>query len=616
MTLTENFQTDSIKSQQKKTFLFLSIAITWLLFRFIELAFNKYDIQSFLIQRSFLGNGLLSKPLSSEILFPILIILLLYRNEKIRKPQIIDLRQGFYNSLWLLCFPVISAICLFYFKSEYFLKSQFNELVLFRWFYFNLSFIAVNLIINIGPFRRFLRVVLILLILLVSSFLQDFASNPYGFSVPIGTFAGVGLTQTFSIIAFRQTFKNSFWAGVFSSLITSVVVCFSIFGAVSNSLFTLFLPFTALLLAAITMRSKSLKPRIIALVSISLVCGFLSLVLPKLVSQQNAARLKENKSEAIKYHENVNGIQINYNDTSVHKSLAQLTKILKAANEVSQENFGISPNISWITVYGIELGGFNAEFPHGIKGNFISQKYLNDIHDSLFMNNPSLSCQFPDPVNSILHEYSHLFGIFPYQYWISTESEGWATYAATRLSKLIYQKYGPDIWQPAYNYARVADSINTSLLAGHPLVWSHSEEVGAFIMWNDYEQKNGLKDVFKNRWEYTLRDKNSLLINENNASVADDFIDTKIGKETFNKYSNLTPKKFDELYKPDDWRIFGQLINPNDVDIDKLIKQKKTREYNVLVPKPKDNMAGMEIVVIICLSGLFAFAKFKLKGNL
>jgi hypothetical protein len=615
MILTKNFQVDSLKSQQKKTFMFLSVTLVWLLFRIIELAFNKYDIQSFLIPRSFLGNGLLSKPLFSEILFPILIILLFFRNEKTWKPQIIDLKQGFFNSLWFLSFPVISALCLFFFKSEYYLKFQFNNLVLFRWFYFNLSFVAVNLILNINPYRRFLRVVLILLILLVSCFLQDFASNPYDFSVPIGTFAGVGLTQTLSIIAFRHTFKNSFWAGVFSSLITSVVVCFFIFGAVSSSLFTLFLPSTALLLAAITMRRKSLKPRIIALVSISLVCGFLSLLLPKLVSQQNVDRLKENRSEVIKYHENVNGIQINYNDTSVHKSLAQLTKILQAANEVSQENFGISPNISWITVYGIELGGFNAEFPHGIKGNFISQKYLNDIHDSLFMNNPSLSCQFPDPVNSILHEYSHLFGIFPYQNWIYTESEGWATYAATRLSKLIYQKYGPYIWQPAYDYARIADSINTSLLAGHPLVWSHPEEVGAFKMWNDYEQKNGLKNVFKNRWEYTLRNNNSLFINENNASVVNDFIDIKIGKETFNKYSDLTPKKFDELYKPDDWRIFGQLINQNDVDINKLIEQKKSIEYNVLVPKPKDNVAGMEIIVIICLTGLFAFAKVKLKGN-
>jgi hypothetical protein len=615
MIATNTFQADSIKSQQKKTFLFIAITLVLLLLRIIELAFNKFDIQSFLIPRSFLGNGLLSKPLFSELLFSILIILLLLRNEKTRNPQIADLKQGFFNSLWLLSFPVISAFCLFIFKSEYYVKFQFNEVVLLRWFYFNLSFIAVNLILNINPFRKFLRVVLILLILLLSSFLQDFASNPYSLSIPIGIFAGVGLTQALSIIAFRNELKNSFWSGVFSALISSTIVCFFIFGAVSNSLFTLFFPFTALLLAAITMRSKSLKPRIKGLVSISLVCGFLSLVLPRLVSQQYADRMRENGSEEIKYHENVNGIQINYNDTSVYKSLKQLTKILQAANQVSQEYFGISPNINWITVYGIELGGFNAVFPQGIKGNFLSRKYLNDIHDSSFMNNPKLSCQFPDPVNSILHEYSHLFGIFPYQNWIYTESEGWATYAATRLSKLIYQKYGSTIWQPAYNYAKIADSINASLLAGHPLIWSHPEEVGSFKMWNDYEQKKGLQNVFKDRWLYTSRDKNSVFIKENNSSVVNDFIDTKIGKEAFDQYSNMPPKKFNEIYKPYDWRIFGQLINKKDDEINKLIEQKKTSEYNVLVPKPGNNRAGFEIIVIICLLGLFAFTKFKLKGN-
>ncbi|MGC1391063.1 MAG: hypothetical protein WA816_08480, partial [Bacteroidales bacterium] len=247
--------------------------------------------------------------------------------------------------------------------------------------------------------------VLILLILLLSSFLQDFASNPYSLSIPIGIFAGVGLTQALSIIAFRNEFKNSFWAGVFSALITSTVVCFFIFGAVSNSLFTLFFPFAAFLLAAITLRSKSLKPRIISLGVISLVCLFLSLGLPRLVPPRYADGMIENRSEKIKHQESVNRIQINYNDTSVHKSLVQLTKILQAANEVSLENFGISPDIKWITVYGIELGGFNAVFPHGIRGNFLSLKYISNILDSSFMNNPNLSCQFPDPVNSILHEY-------------------------------------------------------------------------------------------------------------------------------------------------------------------------------------------------------------------
>ena len=606
---------ESILTKQSKTNLFLIITVVLLLFRMIELAFNKFDVQSFLVSRSFLGNGILSKPLFSELLFSLLIIMLLFNKKQCNKPQSADLKQGFLNALWFLSFPVIAAFCLYVYKSEYYFKFQFNEMVLLRWLYFCLTFIAVNLILNLNTYRKFLRVVFIILILLLSSFLQDFTSNNDSFFVSIGIFSGIGLTQTLSIIAFRNTFKNSLWAGVFSVLITSFVVCFFIFGGVSNSLFTLFFPFVALVLAAITLQSKRIKPRVISLGAISLVCLLLSLVLPRLVAPQSANMIIENTKEEIKYHENVNGIQINYDDTLVHKSLVQIAKVLQAANQISKENFGISPDIKWITIYGFEPGGFNGVFPQGIKGNFPSQKYINDFNDSTFMNNPKLSCQFPDPVNSLLHEYSHLFGIFPYQSWLSTESEGWATYAATRLSKLLYQKYGATLWQPAYNYAKLADSINAKLLAGHPLIWSHPEEVGAFKMWNDYEQKNGLQKVFNDRWQYTLRDKNSIAIRENNASPVNDFISTKIGNEIFNQYSNLSPKKFDELYNTDDWKIMGQLLNQNDAEINKFIEQKKTREYNILVPKPRSNKAGIEIGLIIGLLLLYTLGILKLKNR-
>jgi len=615
MILTEDIHIDSIKSQQKKTNLFLTITLVLLLFRIIVLAFDKFDIQSILVSRSFIGNGLLSKPLFSELLFSILIILLLFKKEQIIKPSLSDLKNGIVNSIWFISFPIITGFCLFTFKQHYFFKFQFNEMVLMRCFCFCLSFVAVNLILNLNPYRKFLRLILIILILILSGFLQDFTSNPYGLSVPIGLFAGVGLTQALSIIAFRNSFKNSFWSGVFSAFITSIVVCFFVFGGVSSSLFTLFFPFAALLIAAITLRSKSLKPRIIGLGTISLICLFLSLVLPGLITPQSGDRLRENRGEKAKYHESVNGIQINYNDTLVHKSLQQLTKILQAANQVSHENFGISPDIKWITIYGIEPGGFNAVYPNGIRGNFLSQKYIDNILDSSFMNNPKQSCQFPDPVNSILHEYAHLFGVFPYQNWIDTESEGWATYAATRLSKLIYQKYGSAIWEPAYNYGKIADSINASLLAGHPLIWSHPEEVGSFNMWNDYEQKKGLQNVFKDRWQYTSRDKNSIFINENNSSVVNDFIDEKIGKEVFDQYSTMTPKKFDELYTPDEWIVFGHLINIKDDEINKLIEQKKSREYTVIVPKPGNTRVGLDLAVISCLLAIFAFGKFKISKS-
>ncbi len=616
MIQTEDSQVDSIKSQKKKTGLFLAIVFVLLLFRIVVLAFDKSDSQSILIFRSFVGNGFLSKPLFSELILSILIIWMLFRKERINKLLFSDIKSGLINTFWFLAFPVITAFCLFTFKSEYFFNFQFNEMLLLRWLCFILTFVAVNKIIDINPFHKFLRIFLIILILILTSFLQEITSNSSGIYTINATLFGTGVTQAFSIIAFRNTYKNSFWAGLFSVIFTGFIVCFFVFGAVSGSYFTLLLPFTALLLAAISLHSKSLRSRIISLGAISLFSLGLSLLLPSLVPPEYRDLLKENRKVITKYQEQASGIQINYNDTSVHKTLIQIAKVLDAANKVSQENFGFSPNLQWITIYGIEQGGFNAVFPNGIAGNLLSQQYINRILDSAFLNNPNLSCQFPDPVNSILHEYSHLYGIFPYQKWLNSESEGWATYSATRLSKLIFQKYGASLWQPSYNYARLADSINKSLLSAHPLVWSHPEEVGPFKMWNEYEQKYGLQNVYRTRWQYTTRDKNAINIQENDPSLVRDFIDTKIGKESFHHVSDLPSRKFDELFKLSEYINQSRLINIPDDYIEKHVAYMKMGEININVPEPKKNPANVEIVLIISLILLFISGKLILKNTL
>jgi hypothetical protein len=614
MTQAEDFQVDSVKSQQKKTYLFLALTFGLLLFRIIELALNKFDIQSILVSRSFLGNGFLSKPLISELLLSILIILLLCGKERIKKPHLADFSKGLVNSLWFLSFPVVTGLCLFAFKQEYFFRFQFNEIVLLRWLYFVVTFVAVNKIISINPFHKFLRIFFIILILLMTSFLQEFTSDSGQNATILAILSGVGLTQAFSVIAFRNTFKSSFWAALFSAMITGFIVCFFIFGAVSASLFTILFPPLALLLAAISMYNKSLKHRVISLCSVSLVCLSFSLILPLLFPPKSRDLLRENRNVETKYHESAYGIQINYNDTALRKTIIQFARILQAANQVSRDNFGISPDIKWITIYGFAPGGFNGVFPQGIKGNILSQQYINLVRDSTFLNNPGFNPQFPDPVNSILHEYSHLFGAFPYQKWVATESEGWATWSATRLSELIFQKYGASLWQPSYNYAKIADSINVLLLSGHPLVWSHPEEPGAFKMWNSYEQKVGLKNVYNNRWQYTSRDKNVILIQENNPSVVKDFINKEIGKEPFGQVSDIPSGKYEELYNSDDWKIMGRLLNQSNDEINRYIGIMKTREANISIPEPKSTSAVIEMVLIICLLLLFLFGKLAVKS--
>jgi hypothetical protein len=178
---------------------------------------------------------------------------------------------------------------------------------------------------------------------------------------------------------------------------------------------------------------------------------------------------------------------------------------------------------------------------------------------------------------------------------------------------LIYQKYGASLWQPSYNYAKIADSINVLLLSGHPLVWSHPEEPGAFKMWNSYEQKVGLKNVYNNRWQYTSRDKNVILIQENNPSVVKDFINKEIGREPFSQVSDIPTRKFEELYNRDDWKIMGKLMNQSNDEINRYIGIMKTREANISIPEPESTSSVTEIVLIISLLLLFLFGKLAVK---
>ena len=162
-----------------------------------------------------------------------------------------------------------------------------------------------------------------------------------------------------------------------------------------------------------------------------------------------------------------------------------IAHVLEAANEVSRETFGVSPDIKHLTIWGIAPGGFYAEFPNSIVGNFPSEHFLQLGLNKAYLNAPERSASDADPVNMILHEYAHLYGIVPYEPWfMGSEEEGWATYAATRLSLRLYEKYGAGLWNPPYDYAQRARAITTSNLQGHPVVWSHPYEFGGFKMWH------------------------------------------------------------------------------------------------------------------------------------
>jgi len=135
-------------------------------------------------------------------------------------------------------------------------------------------------------------------------------------------------------------------------------------------------------------------------------------------------------------------------------------------------------------------------------------------------------------------------------------------------------------------------------------------------MWNNYEQKVGLQNVYKSRWQFTSRDKSSIYIQKNIPSVSIDFINTKIGKESFNQVSIIPSKKFEELYNPYEWKILGQLINKPDDEMNKFFGQMKMKEININVPAPGNNSSTIEYILIISLLLIFTSAKLIFKNIL
>ena len=133
-------------------------------------------------------------------------------------------------------------------------------------------------------------------------------------------------------------------------------------------------------------------------------------------------------------------------------------------------------------------------------------------------------------------------------------------------------------------------------------------------MWNNYEQKVGLQNVYKSRRQFTSRDKSSIYIQKNIPSVSNDFINTKFGKESFNQVSFIPSKKFEELYNPDEWKILGQLINKSDDEMNKFFGQMKMKEININVPAPGNNSSIIEYILIISLLLLFTSAKLIFKN--
>ena len=370
------------------------------------------------------------------------------------------------------------------------------------------------------------------------------------------------MTLTWTVLALRRRYGQSPLAATAAAALVGGVSCMLVVMAPADSMFpALFLPMLAFLAGSLALRSRRWWPRWAALAGVAAVGLLLSIGLPRFLPPEEREGLLNQEPPPL-HSELIEGIRVRYDDIRVRPVAIQLAHVLAAANQVSREAYGVSPEVNELVIRGFESGGFQAQFPHSIDGNFLSPRYVELCLDSAYLNDPNASIHFPDPVNAILHEYSHLYGTVPYNPWImgeaeGSEEEGWATFSATRLSRRLYDRFGPGLWTPAYNYAASAEAITQANLAGHSVYWSHDNEYGGFRLWYLLSRRDGEAALYRKRWELTRRDGSWWF--QINSPEAARRVAASFGWSDFVSFGSEKTVRYDQVHTWQDLQPIGEL---------------------------------------------------------
>jgi len=576
-----------INNKNMKTKVLVVLLLITLL-RWVNYAMLHADPVFYLSARNFNGRGMLVIPSWLDILIPLLVIVLL---NKAKGPRVSARNIALKSIAWALA-VLHSAMVMRYLLSNYIYEDyvfvSFDKSLIVKYLLFVLTYWAIQVWADsLTNFRRGLRWLLLVWGVLVLSISQDmFASAWQSFQI-LGLFNSVGLSALLISWALRPYYKQNPWASLAGAAVAGVLVVFPVMAAQSNSFFTLFFPFLAMVaMAWLARRNRIGVGQLLVAIIPFLLALFVNYGLPSILPEQLARTIIEKPEPSTRIRENYHGISIEYPDPQMADVVRGLADVIRSANRVSQEVFGISPQVNELIITGIGPGGFHAEFPHRIVGKIIDTLYLKHCMDSLFLNNPNLRADFPDPVNAILHEYSHLYGVFPYHRWLpGPEEEGWATYAATRLAKLIYKR-NPNLWNPAYNFGQQAEKITQLNLNGKAVAWSHSNEFGGFILWYQIGKSMGEENLFRTRWEITAHDMDKgLAYYYSNPTIAQKAVKT-FGKEFFERYGRYKPVKYGDIYTGDELIYMARTCGLDTAMARKMYDYQKNRLIDPSVPVP------------------------------
>ncbi|GIV89145.1 MAG: hypothetical protein KatS3mg055_1663 [Chloroflexus sp.] len=577
-------------SLKKKVVFILLLIVGARLLSFLVLHVEPYYI---LVPRSFTGRALLAQPCWIDIAIAVVAAIALWRpfGQWNRR----ELFLGMLDTLRFLLLPVLTGIALFTYVQDWHIGLQVNGVVMTRYAQFILAFVALNLIMDAASvFDKKWRYVIVSLAMLALAFTQDFfVKLPPFFAASV--VSSVGVTLGLFVIALRPVYVHSTWRALAAAVLTGFVVCFVEVAAISDSLFTFLLPILAFGVGALTMRSTKRWPYFSAgIVVVGLSC-FLSIGLPRIVPSEIAEVLVENiRPDYVS--EQVGDVRVYYAQPELRDMAVRLAHVLDAANIVSESEFGVSPQVDTLIITGIGPGGFRADFSHRITGALVSDRYVELSLDETYLNSPDLSIHFPDPVNAILHEYAHLFGIVPYYPWLmGPEEEGWATYAATRLSLRLYETYGPALWDPPYNYARQATAITEANLAGHSVSWSHPYEFGGFRLWHALGERYGESELFRRRWLLTQREASPFSI-ISNPQAARQMI-RELGETDFTTLSSGEAIPFAQVFALEDWMIMGDVLGVSPQEIQSYYERRADELVNPTVAIPHNNPIWVDISI-------------------
>ncbi len=567
----------------------LMVLFSIIILRIINILFINYDPLFYLSPRNFNGRGMLVIPSLIDFLIPLLVILALRDRGKKLELDFLKMPKPLLLSFIIILTPVITGIFLSNYIQKTFISFEFSIPLVLRFILLIISFLAINIFADsLNIKNRFLRMVILFLAIASIAYLQDSFGASTSTYVLLTLVNSIGLSTIFLAVGLRKSYRKMPVETLIAVSIVSVFIVFFIFNGLSVSFFTIFLPTIATFIVTLCIYKQwKIKTKIIVGLTPFVLALFLNYVFPGLLPPEAKNEIIEKKNEQSFFTDKYNDITVKYRYKYLREISLNLARVIDFANKISKKELGVSPHVRELVITGIGPGGFHAEFPDKIIGRIISKKYIKNCMDQNFLNNDKLSPHFPDPVNAVLHEYSHLFGVIPYHKWLpGPEEEGWATFSATILAKLLYNN-NKELWKPSYDFYAQAEKITKLNISGKAVVWSHPHEFGGFNLWYHLSKIKGLKTLYQLRWENSFRNLFTLsLYYISNPGFAKKVVNV-FGKEYFLKYGKYKPQVFGNIYSKEDFLYLAETTGIDKKRILRMYEFMKNRKIDPSVPIPE-----------------------------